>query len=436
MATELKVIMFTDQVNSTGNMAQRTPDEIEIVTREQNNLTTEAVSRCRGVMLKDTGDGNMIEFRSCSDAVRCGYLIQRSVTERNQVQNNERLKFELHVGIEFGEAVVLSNGDLRATAANLAARVSGKGPEGEVYFTEKVAKELHPREAVVEDVGSLPLKGVEGEVGIFRLKEWLDKIESSPNPFIWRDGITKAEDFFGRENELRRLRDLLRGRQNCQIVGPRRIGKTSLLRQVESKATEWEASAVVAYVDQQDARCFSQTSWLEYVGRKWHWDVTVKRFSEFSEGVDKMLARNLRPVLCIDEFEEMAARADEFTNDFLLALRSCGQRGLAILTSSKKRLTELTNPQNTSSAFFNTFPLLPLGVLMKEEAEDIVNTYRPGVPSFTPGEKEEVLNFAQYHPLALQVACYYVLEAKKRESIATALRKADDEMKAMLPHGW
>ncbi len=73
---------------------------------------------------------------------------------------------------------------------------------------------------------------------------------------------------------------------------------------------------------------------------------------------------------------------------------------------------------------------------MKEEAEDFVNTYRAGVPFFTPGEKEEILNFAQDHPLALQVACYYALEAKQRESISSALRKADEEMKAMLPHGW
>ena len=303
MATELKVIMFTDQVDSTPNMRQRTPDEIGIVTREQDNLTTEAVKRSRGVILKDTGDGHMIEFRSCSDAVRCGYFIQKYVTERNGSQNNMGLKFELHVGIEFGEAVVLSNGDLRATAANLAARIGGKGPAGEVYFTEKVAKELHRREAAVESVGSVPLKGVEEEVAIFRLKEWLGKIESSPNPFIWRDGITRTEDFFGRENELRRLRDFLRGRQNCQIVGTRRIGKSTLLRQVDSKAAEWEASAVVAYVDQQDPRCFNQTGWLEYVGRKWHWDVAAASLAEFSEGVDKMLAQNLRPVLCIDEFE-------------------------------------------------------------------------------------------------------------------------------------
>jgi class 3 adenylate cyclase len=228
LTTQLKVVMFTDQVNSTANMTGRTPDEIIIVTREQNNLTAKAVSRCHGVMLKDTGDGHMIEFNACSDAVRCGYLIQLYVKERNRSQSNERLKFELHVGIDFGEAVVLDNGDLRANAANMAARVSAKGPEGEVYFTEKVMGELSPREASVAPIGRLKVEGFEKKVGIFRLKDWLGAVESSPNPFIWRDGITRDEDFFGREYELGRLRNFISKRQNCQVVGSRRIGKTSL----------------------------------------------------------------------------------------------------------------------------------------------------------------------------------------------------------------
>jgi hypothetical protein len=80
-----------------------------------------------------------------------------------------------------------------------------------------------------------------------------------------------------------------------------------------------------------------------------------------------MLARNLRPVLCLDEFEEMSARREEFTQDFFKGLRACGQKGLAILTASKKPLNELTDPQDRSSKFFNTFPLLPLGVFTIKE---------------------------------------------------------------------
>ena len=45
MSTELKVVMFTDQVSSTRNMFARTPAEIEQVAREQDDLTADVVQR-------------------------------------------------------------------------------------------------------------------------------------------------------------------------------------------------------------------------------------------------------------------------------------------------------------------------------------------------------------------------------------------------------
>jgi len=43
MVTELKVVMFTDQVGSTSSMRQRTPAEIKKIAREQDDLTAEVV---------------------------------------------------------------------------------------------------------------------------------------------------------------------------------------------------------------------------------------------------------------------------------------------------------------------------------------------------------------------------------------------------------
>jgi class 3 adenylate cyclase/tetratricopeptide (TPR) repeat protein len=181
--TELKVVMFTDQVSPTRNMARRTPTEIKQVAREQDDLTAEVVKRCRGTILKDTGDGHLIEFPTCIDAVRCGYLLQRRVAERNGSQPSARLRFDLHVGIDFGEAVILPNGDLRANTANLAARVSSICPAGEVYFTEKVMQELNPSKVHAErvEVAEGILKRVEGTVNLYRLVEWLDPVETALN---------------------------------------------------------------------------------------------------------------------------------------------------------------------------------------------------------------------------------------------------------------
>src|SRR6185436_5105764 len=162
--------------------------------------------------------------------------------------------------------------------------------------TEKVARELNPLEARVEKVKAFKLKGVDAEVDLYRLIEWRGLVESESNPFIWYGGITKAEDFFDRKIEQRSLRAFLQGRQNCQIVGPRRMGKTSLLRQIERKAFEWAEGAVVAYLDLQDARCFTLEGWLSRASRQLGWTAIAKSLIEFADGIEAMVSKGLRPV--------------------------------------------------------------------------------------------------------------------------------------------
>lgn len=73
--------------------------------------------------------------------------------------------------------------------------------------------------------------------------------------------------------------------------------------------------------------------------------------------------------------------------------------------------------------------------LWEKAPEDFVNLLRPGVPPFIPEEKGAILTFAKGHPLALQVACFHVLEAKKSgEPLTVAMQKAADEMKALVPN--
>ncbi|MGD8967597.1 MAG: ATPase, partial [Anaerolineae bacterium] len=49
------------------------------------------------------------------------------------------------------------------------------------------------------------------------------------NPFFHRGPIHQREYFFNRQREVSQALGLLRNLQNVALVGPRRIGKTSLL---------------------------------------------------------------------------------------------------------------------------------------------------------------------------------------------------------------
>ena len=245
------------------------------------------------------------------------------------------------------------------------------------------------------------------------------------NPFSIRAGIRDDSCFHDRKVELTMLRDYLGGRQNCQLVGPRRIGKSSVLLFIQRHCAEWHSAARVAYLDLQDPRCYTLKGWLREIARDFALPQTPETLQDLMEAIEDMLTAGVRPVLCLDEFGEMTRRPQEFSREVLLTLRACGQRGVSILTAAPKRLSELTDPGDDTSPFFNTFPVLPLRVWTDADARAYVEQERGGVPDFTERERERILEFAGGHPLAMQAACYHVLVARQSgEDIAAALARA------------
>ena len=254
------------------------------------------------------------------------------------------------------------------------------------------------------------------------------------NSFVWRAGIRNAADFFNREREQRTLRVYLHGRQHCQIVGPRRMGKTSLLLHLERIVPTWKPAAVVTYLDLQDARCFTLRVWLAQASQRFGTSASPTTLAEFAECIEDMLRAGRHPVLCLDEFEELTLRREEFTRDFFVTLRSCGQRGMSIVTAAQQRLSNLTESGDPTSPFYNTFPLVPLGPFDDTEAHYFVALAREGVAPFTPAERQVILAFANGHPLALQVTCFHVLQGREEGlNLSDALLRAEDDMQAHLP---
>src|SRR5579862_9904213 len=88
----------------------------------RSDLIDPAVSVHNGRVVKRTGDGSLIEFRSVVDAVRCAIEVQRGMVERNAGVAPER-RIEFRVGIHLGDVVAESDGDLMGDGVNIAARL-------------------------------------------------------------------------------------------------------------------------------------------------------------------------------------------------------------------------------------------------------------------------------------------------------------------------
>jgi adenylate cyclase len=86
-------------------------------------------------VVKRTGDGILVEFRSVVDAVRCATEIQNGMIERNAGLPPER-RIEFRVGVHLGDVVEESDGDLMGDGVNIAARLEGVAKPGTVCLSE------------------------------------------------------------------------------------------------------------------------------------------------------------------------------------------------------------------------------------------------------------------------------------------------------------
>jgi adenylate cyclase len=105
----------------------------------RSDLIDPTISVHHGRIVKPTGDGSVIEFRSVVDAVRCAMEVQHAMVERNVgVPLDKRLEFR--IGIHVGDVVEEADGDLMGDGVNIAARLEGVGRPGAICLSEDERK--------------------------------------------------------------------------------------------------------------------------------------------------------------------------------------------------------------------------------------------------------------------------------------------------------
>ena len=107
-------------------------DEDRILARLRalrSDLIDPTIAVHHGRVVKRTGDGSIVEFRSVVDAVNCAIEIQRAMVERNaEVAPDKRIEFR--IGIHLGDVVEESDGDLMGDGVNIATRLQGVAKPG------------------------------------------------------------------------------------------------------------------------------------------------------------------------------------------------------------------------------------------------------------------------------------------------------------------
>ena len=125
-----------------------------------SDLIDPTIALHSGRVVKRTGDGVLVEFRSVVDAVRCAIEMQRGMIERNAGWPLER-RIEFRVGIHLGDVVEEIDGDLMGNGVNIAARLEGMAKPGAICLSEDAYRQVKGRfDLPISDLGETQLKNI------------------------------------------------------------------------------------------------------------------------------------------------------------------------------------------------------------------------------------------------------------------------------------
>jgi TolB-like protein/class 3 adenylate cyclase/TPR repeat protein len=135
----------------------------------RSDLIDPAVATYHGRVVKRTGDGSLIEFRSVVDAVRCAVELQTGMVERNASLPPER-RIEFRIGVHLGDVVEEADGDLMGDGVNIAARLEGIAKPGAICLSEDAYRQVKGRlDLAVIDLGPIGLKNIAEPIRVYSL---------------------------------------------------------------------------------------------------------------------------------------------------------------------------------------------------------------------------------------------------------------------------
>src|SRR5271163_3277891 len=136
----------------------------------RSDLVDPTTSLHHGRVVKRTGDGSLIEFRSVVDAVRCAIEVQNGLIERNAGLPSER-RIEFRVGVHLGDVVEESDGDLMGDGVNIAARLESICEPGAICLSEDAYRQVKGRlDLAVRDLGPTRLKNIAEPIRVYSLQ--------------------------------------------------------------------------------------------------------------------------------------------------------------------------------------------------------------------------------------------------------------------------
>ena len=136
--------------------------------REHRVVSDAHVMTYRGRVVKNTGDGVLVEFPSVVDAVECAIAVQVMMAERNaDIPPDRRMLYR--IGINLGDIMIEEN-DIVGDGVNIAVRLEGIAEPGGICISASAYDQVRGKiEVEFADMGEQNLKNIARPVRTYKV---------------------------------------------------------------------------------------------------------------------------------------------------------------------------------------------------------------------------------------------------------------------------
>ena len=175
----LAAVLAADIVGYSRLMELDEAGTLEALKGRKQHVLSPSLKKYRGRLVKEMGDGILVEFDSAVDAVECAVALQSAYARANEDLRQDRW-IVLRIGINVGD-VVIEGSDLFGDGVNIAARLESLAEPGEIWISRAVRDYVRDRLPVsFLDMGDRQVKNITRPVRCFRLN--LEQPARTPAP--------------------------------------------------------------------------------------------------------------------------------------------------------------------------------------------------------------------------------------------------------------
>jgi class 3 adenylate cyclase/TolB-like protein len=162
----LAAILAADVVSYSRLMGADEEGTHERLKAHFAQLVKPTIKKHRGRIVKNTGDGMLVDFSSVVDAVRCAVEVQRGMIDREpDVPEERRIRFR--IGVNLGD-VIIEEHDIFGDGVNIAARLEGLAEPGGICISRIVRDQIRDKLPYrFEDMGEQSVKNIARPVRVY-----------------------------------------------------------------------------------------------------------------------------------------------------------------------------------------------------------------------------------------------------------------------------